>query len=72
MDINVNFGEFDDSDDEIFLYLNNLRPYNVRKKPDNFNKWSDDEFYKRFRLSKVTVERILRNIEHLLVFRTHR
>lgn len=46
------------------------RGYGLRPRTDHFNKWNDDEFYNRFRLSKPTVEFILQQIGRDLQNRT--
>lgn len=46
--------------------------YKVQQRPDNFNMWDDHQFFRRFRLSKATVLKLLQQIERLLLHRTKR
>jgi len=46
--VNINIFESDD-DDDIFIQ----RPYTIRNKPNNFQKWDDTELFERFRLKKI-------------------
>jgi len=43
--VNINIFESDD-DDDIFIQR---RPYTIKNKPNNFQKWDDTEFFGRFR-----------------------
>jgi len=65
--INVNIFESvddDDDDDDIFIQR---RPYTIRNKPNNFQKWDNTEFFERFRLKKNTVLDLLHAIEDRLL-----
>lgn len=53
---------FEDDDDEIIDFLNNIRTYTVRERPIHFNEWNNREFFDRFRFSKDTVQMILNQI----------
>lgn len=57
---------FDDNDEEIIGFIQGLRTYTVRERPDHFNLWSDEEFFKRFRLRKDTIRNVLAEIEEHL------
>ncbi|KAI4455253.1 hypothetical protein MML48_9g00018364 [Holotrichia oblita] len=73
IDIEVKFDvNSDDSDEEFAEYINNLRPYIVRRRIDNMHKWTDEEFFKRFRLTKNSVNELLQRIQHMIVNRTNR
>ncbi|KAB0791926.1 hypothetical protein PPYR_03726 [Photinus pyralis] len=54
-----------DSDEELLLELNRRvrRERTFRERPDNFTKWSDQEFTMRFRLQKESVLFLLELIE---------
>lgn len=62
---------FDDNDEEIWDYLNNLRTYQVKERINHFQQCTDEEFVHRFRFSKNTVAtKILPEIEHLFIHDT--
>jgi len=63
MDLLVNVNIFE-SDDDIFIQR---RPYTIRNKPNNFQKWDDTEFFEWFRLKKNTVLDLLHAIEDRLL-----
>lgn len=44
----------------------------LRERPDNFNTWDDNEFWKRFRLKKETVTQLLSMIEEKIKHKTKR
>ncbi|KAG5900318.1 hypothetical protein JTB14_026326 [Gonioctena quinquepunctata] len=48
------------------------RPYIVRERADNFEKWNDHDFHARFSMQKDTVLSILELIEDSLEFRSDR
>ncbi|KAI4465993.1 hypothetical protein MML48_3g00015527 [Holotrichia oblita] len=48
------------------------KPYTVRPRTDNMNVWDDNEFVRRFRLSKASVRNILQQIEQQLVPRVRK
>lgn len=48
------------------------KPRNFRPRIDNFNKWNDEEFFFRFRLTKPTVLMILNLINDKIEFPTNR
>lgn len=57
------------TDDEDFAEFINITEENIRRKsrvfrdrPNHFEKWSDDEFFDRFRLTKPTVQDILNQL----------
>ncbi|KAJ8929608.1 hypothetical protein NQ314_017685 [Rhamnusium bicolor] len=68
---------FEDIDDILFnidleelveaVYPN--REYNVRHRPDHMNMWDDNEFFKRFRLSKQTVAKLLTRNKRTIITR---
>lgn len=67
------------SDDEDFLELVDLiqnrhlrRPKSFQNRSNHFEKWTDDEFLKRFRLSKNGVQFVLHQIMHLITLPTER
>lgn len=67
MNLNVNFNEFyEDSDEELLQYENNVRPYVVRQRPDIFNMWCEQEFYKRFRLTKTQLKHFWMKLDYIL------
>lgn len=65
------------TDDEDFfelvqMILNPRCKRIIRRRPDNFNMWRDEEFIARFRLSKVAFEYILNQIEDIISHPTDR
>lgn len=54
------------TDDEDFLGLVNAmnarRPRTFRERPDQFTRWTDNEFLQRFRLTKNTVANIIESV----------
>ncbi|KAK5648057.1 hypothetical protein RI129_002949 [Pyrocoelia pectoralis] len=48
------------------------RPYVVCERPDHFNEMDELDFFRRFRLKKATVERLLEQIEAHLMHPTNR
>lgn len=74
-DIDVNiFSDSDDSIEDIEDFENILyrRPYTIRRRPDHMNFWDDEDFKIRFRLSKNTVNLLVNQIQHLLLYTTNR
>lgn len=64
-----------DSDDEFLMNIaifRTRRVKNVQERIDHFNKWNDDEFFSRFRLSKRAVQFLLEHIEEQLQSWTER
>lgn len=66
MDLNELVEVFNDNDEEIIMFIQNLRTYTIRERPDHFNIWSDDEFFNRFRFKKDTIRNLLPQIEEYL------
>lgn len=64
----------DDSDDEMFMHIaaRGRMARNFRQRPDHLNLWTDEEFFMRFRLTKVTVLSVLELVEHELEYETDR
>ncbi|KAK4883042.1 hypothetical protein RN001_006361 [Aquatica leii] len=48
------------------------RQYTINERINHFEIWDDLEFFRRFRLKKGTVERLLQQIEHDLIHPTNR
>jgi len=78
MDID-DYSDTDESDEAIddFDHLAELvafprRAKIIRKRPDHFKVWRDDEFLNRFRLNKDTVKFLLRIIEPKITSQTSR
>jgi hypothetical protein len=63
-----------DSEDEFFMNLaaRGRRVKDVRPRIDNFNVWNDDQFFVRFRLTKLTVLHLLDLVEPSLETATDR
>lgn len=79
MDFYDDYSDTEESDEAIddFEHLAELvafprRVKIIRKRPDHFKVWRDDEFLNRFRLNKDTVKFILRIIESKIVSQTNR
>lgn len=68
------FNEIEDIlDNELINLVNPQRKaYTVPFREDNIDKWTDNEFLQRYRLSKNTVLRLLENIKERLQHRTDR
>lgn len=68
--------EFDnsDSDDEMLMFVaaQGRAAKNIRPRPNNFEIWTEDEFFMRFRLTRPTVLQLLVEIEHDLESPTDR
>lgn len=62
-----------DEDEDFAEFLRHeRRPYTVRRRIDNFEKWDNTDFFARFRLKKETVLLVLAQIEERLEFPTDR
>jgi hypothetical protein len=63
-----------DADDEMFynIAVRGRIARNFRQRPDNLNLWNDQEFFMRFRLTKLSVLRVLELVEHELEYETDR
>jgi len=79
MDFDDDYSDTEESNEAIddFEHLAELvafprRAKIIRKRPDHFKVWRDDEFLNRFRLNKDTVKFILRIIESKIVSKTSR
>ncbi|XP_033208933.1 putative nuclease HARBI1 [Belonocnema kinseyi] len=72
----VDFGDnFDDDIEEIAGIDNRVvhrKPYTIYARENHFDKWDDREFFKRFRLTKQSVQYLLRQTEHRIRYRTER
>ncbi|CAG9573769.1 unnamed protein product [Danaus chrysippus] len=72
------FEQIDDAAiEEDWQALNYIKPDQrkdrvVKERPDNFNTWDDREFWKRFRLTKHTVELLLSSIQDKIEHSTER
>jgi len=73
MDIFEDYDLINDPELELIDIIDEINPerdYNLRERIDHFNKWNDEEFFNRFRLSKQTVTVLLAQIEANLRNRT--
>ncbi|XP_066581979.1 putative nuclease HARBI1 [Prorops nasuta] len=63
-----------DEDEEImdWMILISRKPYTIRERPNFFNIYDENEFLTRFRLQKLTVLKLLHEIEDALRTRTER
>ncbi|KAJ8911539.1 hypothetical protein NQ315_012792 [Exocentrus adspersus] len=65
-----------EDDEEIDDYLRYLNPQRrlpvVRQRPNHFLKWEDPDFFARFRLSKLTVQRIINEVRENITNPTDR
>lgn len=57
---------FEDDDEEIIEFLDNMRTYTIRERMDHLDEWNNQEFFNRFRFSKNIVLHIIHQIRHLL------
>ncbi|XP_018578346.1 putative nuclease HARBI1 [Anoplophora glabripennis] len=64
MDVEV----FSDDDDDFYdgNYIEIRRPYTLRNKPNNLDVWDDDDFFRRFRLTKPTVNLLIIRVQNQL------
>lgn len=65
--VNNNIFELNNDDDYDDMEFVERRPYTMRKKPDNFQKWDDIKFFERFCLKKNTVLELLCTIKNRLL-----
>ncbi|XP_033229690.1 uncharacterized protein LOC117181235 [Belonocnema kinseyi] len=75
----VDFGDlgdnFDDDIEERAEIANRVihrKPYTIYASENHFYKWDDREFFKRFRLTKQSVQYLPRQTEHRIRHRTER
>ncbi|KAF5296068.1 hypothetical protein FQA39_LY12690 [Lamprigera yunnana] len=62
-----------DEDEDYVKYRNERRKIpRIQDRPNHFAVWNDNEFFSRFRLSKITVSRIIQEIEGRIAFPTNR
>lgn len=71
-DTDENDEAIDDFDNLAELVAFPRRAKIIRKRPDHFKVWRDDEFLNRFRLNKDTVNFLLRIIEPKIASQTSR
>lgn len=71
-----NFFVVSEDDEDILEYVHMInRPRRarlVRERPNHFEKWDDQDFFARFRLSKQTVRRLVTEIEEDIASPTDR
>lgn len=68
MDLRINILESSDDEFDADDERQIRRPYTMKRKPDNYEIWDDQDFFSRFRLKKDTVTELLHSIEdHLLI-----
>jgi hypothetical protein len=48
------------------------RPKTIRFRPNHFEEWDQKDFFRHFRLSSRTVERLLEEIEEAISYQTNR
>lgn len=75
MDLNRELDNFTDDEDFnelVNLYVHPRRQRQFRVRENHFQKWNDDEFHSRFRLSKGTVRMLIDEISPQLQVPTNR
>ena len=55
-----------------FLKRREKRVHTFRERPNHFDVWNNDEFLKRFRLSKKSAKMVLDKIEPMLTYKVQR
>ncbi|KAB0805309.1 hypothetical protein PPYR_02279 [Photinus pyralis] len=66
------FRDLFSSSDEELLGVEVHRPYTIRERNHHFDDWDDVDFFRRFRLSKQSVEVVLNLIQNQIQHRTNR
>lgn len=50
---------FEDNDEELVLYIQNIRTYTIKERKNHMTIWNDQEFFDRFRFSKNTITNVI-------------
>lgn len=48
-----------DNDEELVLYIQNIRTYTIKERKNHMTIWNDQEFFDRFRFSKNIITNVI-------------